>query len=85
MFDLLQSLLALGAALAANAARRTIGTVVGMLCAFGLMAVSVIFFTIAAYRALERAVGDIYAPAAIGCFFFVAFLIALLVVQKRKP
>lgn len=84
MLEILKSLLAIGAAMAAQAARRTIGTIAGMACALGLGAVSVMFFTIAGYRGLERTVGDIYAPTIMGCCYLVASLIALLVVQSRR-
>ena len=84
MLDLMQSLVAVGTAFALNAARRVVGTIMGLLCAFGLGATSALFFTIAGYRALEQAIGGIYAPVVAGALYLVAALIALLVVQARK-
>jgi hypothetical protein len=84
MPDLVQSLAAVGAAFALNAARRAAGTIVGLLSVFGLGATSALFFTIAGYRALEQAIGGIYAPVVVGALYLVAALIALLVVQARK-
>lgn len=84
MFELVQSLAALVAAFASNAARRALGTFIGLFCALGLCATSAFFFTMAGYRALDRAIGEIYAPAAMGAAYLVMTLITLLIVQGRR-
>lgn len=84
MLDLAQSLVAVGAAIAANAARRAVGAIVGLLCVLVLASTSILFFTMAGYRALEQAIGAIQAPLIVGGVYFVAALIALVAVQARK-
>jgi hypothetical protein len=84
MLAILQSAMALGAALAINAARRAAAVMAGLLLAAALLVASLGFFTFAAYRALSHAIGDVYALVIIGCGYFVASLIALLVVQLKQ-
>ncbi len=83
MLPILQSVVALGVASAMMAVRRAAATMAGLLVAAGLLAASLGFFTFAAYRALCHAVGDVYALLIVGCAYFVASLIALLVVQFK--
>ena len=59
-------------------------TLGGYLLAAGLFAVSLCFLTLAAYRALSEALGDIYASLIVGCVYLVAGLVAMLVVQSRR-
>jgi hypothetical protein len=49
-----------------------------------LLAVSLAFLTLSAYRAIMVSVGDVYAPLIVGCFYLVAGLIAALVAQMRR-
>jgi hypothetical protein len=51
------------------------------LFAGGLFAVSLCFLTLAGYRALSQALGDVYASLIVGCVYLVAGLAALLVIQ----
>ena len=53
--------------------------VVGM-----LLAVSLAFLTLSAYRAIAVSVGDVFAPLIVGCFYLVAGLVAALVAQMRR-
>jgi len=48
------------------------------------MLTSLLFFTLAGYRALVAAMGEIQAPLVIGVAYLVAGLVALLVVQSRR-
>jgi hypothetical protein len=81
--SLLQSAVAIGAALAMNAARRTAATLAGYLAAGVLLVASLVFLTLSAYRAIDYAIGDVYAALIVGTAYFVASLIALLVVSFR--
>jgi len=66
-----------GAAAAANAGRRFAATLAGYLIAGGLLAASLCFLTLAGYRALSQALGDVYASLIVGCLYFVAGLATL--------
>lgn len=81
--SLLQSAVAVGAALAMNAARRIAVTLTGYLAAGILLAASLAFLTLSGYRAIDHAIGDIYAALIVGTAYFVASLVALLVVSLR--
>ena len=59
-------------------------TIAGYLVAGGLFAVSLCFLTLAGYRAILQAIGDIYASLIVGGVYFVAGLVALLVIQFRR-
>jgi hypothetical protein len=72
------------AAAAANAGRRFAATLAGYLIAGGLFAASLCFLTLAGYRALSQALGDVYASLIVGCIYFVAGLATLLVIQIRR-
>ena len=82
--SLLQSAIALGSALAMNAARRAAITLMGYLAAGLLLAASLSFLTYSAYRAIASTIGDIYAALLIGTAYFVAALITLLVLSFRN-
>jgi hypothetical protein len=73
-----------GAAAAANAARRFAATLGGYLVAGGLLAASLCFLTLAGYRALSQALGDVYASLIVGCLYLVAGLATLLIIQIRR-
>ncbi|MBS0525733.1 MAG: hypothetical protein JSS04_19045 [Proteobacteria bacterium] len=84
MVALLEALTAVGAVALAGAARRATLSLAGLtLCAM-LFVVSLAFFTLAGYRALEQTVGAIHAPLAIGGVYLVLALVALLAVQSRR-
>jgi hypothetical protein len=72
------------AAAAANAGRRMAATLAVYLFAAGLFAVSLCFLTLAGYRALSEALGEVYASLIVGCVYLVAGLITLLVLQFRR-
>ena len=84
MLALIEAVAALGTTLFANAARRAAVTVAGLLLAASLLLASLGFFTLAGYRALALAIGEIYAPLIIGGAYLIAALVALLVVQSRR-
>jgi hypothetical protein len=84
MLSMLQSAMAFGTALAANAARHAAATLAGLLISTALLVASLAFFTLAAYRALCHSIGDVYALLIVGGGYFVASLIALLIVQFRQ-
>lgn len=72
------------AAAAANAGRRFAATLAGYLVAGGLLAASLCFLTLAGYRALSHALGDVYASLIVGCFYLVAGFATLLIMQIRR-
>jgi hypothetical protein len=72
------------AAAAANAGRRFAATLAGYLITAGLFAVSMCFLTLAGYRALSQALGDIYASLIVGSIYLVAGLATLLIIQIRR-
>jgi hypothetical protein len=72
------------AAAAANAGRRFAATLAGYLVAGGLLAASLCFLTLAGYRALSQALGDVYASLIVGSLFLVAGLATLLILQIRR-
>jgi hypothetical protein len=84
LLALVKSVALFGAVAAANAGRRLAATVVGYLLAGGLFAVSLCFLTLAGYRAISNALGDIYASLIVGCAYLVAGLVTLLVIQFRR-
>ncbi len=73
-----------GGAVVANAGRRFAATLGGYLIAGGLFAASLCFLTLAGYRALSQALGDVYASLIVGCLYFVAGLVTLLVIQIKR-
>jgi hypothetical protein len=84
MTVLLEALTAVGSAALAGAARRTAVTVMGVLMCAALLATSLAFFTLAAYRALAEAVGAVHAPLVVGGVYLVLALAGLLAVQSRR-
>ena len=64
--------------------RRVVAMLVAYLLVGLLLAVSLAFRTLSAYRAIMVSVGDIYAPLIVGCFYLVAGLVAALVAQTRR-
>jgi hypothetical protein len=71
-------------AAAANAGRRIAATLAGYLVVGALFAVSLCFLTLAGYRALSQALGEIYASLIVGCLYLVAGLVTLLVIQIKR-
>jgi hypothetical protein len=84
MTVLLEALTAVGSAALAGAARRAAVTVMGVLMCTALLATSLAFFTLAAYRALAEAVGTVHAPLVVGGAYLVFALAGLLAVQSRR-
>lgn len=82
--SMFQSAIAIGAALAMNAARRAAATLAGYLVAGLLLAASLAFLTLSAYRALGHSIGDVYAALIVGAAYLVAALIALLALSLRR-
>jgi hypothetical protein len=72
------------AAAAANAGRRFAATLAGYLVAGGLLAASLCFLTLAGYRALSQALGDVYASLIVGSLYLVAGLATLLILQIKR-
>ncbi len=81
---LLRSAATLGAGILVASGRRLAATVAAYVLVGLLLAVSLAFLTLSAYRAIIVSVGDIYAPLIVGCFYLVAGLIAALVAQMRR-
>ena len=81
---LLQSAVAVGAAVAMNAARRAATTLMGYALAGVLLAASLAFLTVSAYRAIANAIGDIYASLLVGLAYFVAALVVLVILGFRN-
>lgn len=84
MLPILQAVVAIGVASAKATLRRAAVTVAGLLVAAALLVTSVAFFTVAAYRALSQSFGDVHALLIVGCVYFVASLITLLIVQFKQ-
>jgi hypothetical protein len=81
---LARSAATLGAGVLIASGRRLAATVAAYLLVGLLLAVSLAFLTLSAYRAIMASVGDVYAPLIVGCFYLVAGLIAALVAQTRR-
>lgn len=84
VFALARSAATLGAGVLVASGRRLAATVAAYLLVGLLLAVSLAFLTLSAYRAIMVSVGDVYAPLIVGCFYLVAGLIAALVAQMRR-
>ena len=84
LFDLAKSIALAGAVVAANAGRRAAKTVAAYLVVGAMFAVSLCFLTLAGYRAMVDAMGEVYASLIVGCAYFVAGLIVLLIIQFRR-
>jgi hypothetical protein len=84
MIALLEALTAAGSVALISATRRATLSIVGLaLCALLFLA-SLGFFTVAAYRALELAIGAIHAPLAVGSMYLILALAGLLMLQARR-
>lgn len=81
---LVRSAATLGAGILVASGRRLAAAVAAYVLVGLLLAVSLAFLTLSAYRAIIVSVGDIYAPLIVGCFYLVAGLIAALVAQMRR-
>ena len=81
---LARSAATLGVGVLIASGRRLAATVAAYLLVGLLLAVSLAFLTLSAYRAIMVSVGDVYAPLIVGCFYLVAGLIAALVAQMRR-
>jgi hypothetical protein len=81
---LARSAATLGVGVLIASGRRLAATVAAYLLVGLLLAVSLAFLTLSAYRAIMVSVGDVYAPLIVGCFYLVAGLIAALVAQTRR-
>jgi len=81
---LARSAATLGAGVLIASGRRLATTVAAYVLVGLLLAVSLAFLTLSAYRAIMVSVGDVYAPLIVGCFYLVAGLIAALVAQMRR-
>jgi hypothetical protein len=84
LIALARSAAALGAGVLVASGRRLAATVAAYLIVGLLLAVSLTFVTLSAYRAIAASLGDVYAPLIVGCFYLVAGLIAALVAQMRR-
>ena len=84
IFALARSAATLGAGVLIASGRRLAATLAAYLLVGLLLAVSLAFLTLSAYRAIMVSVGDVYAPLIVGCFYLVAGLIAALVAQMRR-
>jgi hypothetical protein len=84
MVALLEALTAVGSVALVGVARRAALSIAGLALCAALFVASLGFFTLAAYRALEQAVGRIDAPLAIGGAYLVVALTGLLILQSRR-
>lgn len=84
VFAIARSAATLGAGVLIASGRRLAAIVAAYLLVGLLLAVSLAFLTLSAYRAIVASVGDVYAPLIVGCFYLVAGLIAALVAQMRR-
>ena len=84
VFALARSAATLGASVLIASGRRLAATLAAYVLVGLLLAVSLAFLTLSAYRAIMVSVGDVYAPLIVGCFYLVAGLIAALVAQMRR-
>lgn len=83
MAALLEALTAAGTVALASAARRATLSIARLTLCAALFVISLAFFTLAGYRALEQTVGAIHAPLAVGGVYLIA-LGGLLIVQSRR-
>ena len=49
-----------------------------------LLATSVVFLTLAGYRAISQSIGDVYAALVMGAVYLLLAFIALLVLDRRR-
>ena len=84
LLALAKSIALVGTVVAAKAGRRVATTVAAYLVVGVLFAVSLCFLTLAAYRAMLVAMDEVYASLIVGCAYFVAGLVVLLIIQFRR-
>lgn len=84
LIALARSAVTLGAGVLVASGRRLAATVAAYLLVGLLLAVSLAFLTLSAYRAIVASVGGVYGPLIVGCLYLVAGLIAALVAQMRR-
>jgi hypothetical protein len=84
LLALAKSAVTYGAVAVADAGRRAAVTIAGYLVVGALFVVSLCFLTLSGYRAMSDGLGDVYASLIVGCVYFVAGLVALLVIQFRR-
>ncbi len=84
LIALARSLATVGAGVLVASGRRLAATVAACLLVGLLLAVSLAFLTLSAYRAIAASLGDVYAPLIVGCVYLVTGLIAALIVLVRR-
>ncbi|MBL6614172.1 MAG: hypothetical protein ISP49_01000 [Reyranella sp.] len=81
----LRTLAAVAGVAAANAGRRVAVAAAGYLVVAGLFVASLCFLTLAGYRAIALALGDVYAALIVGCAYLgVGLLVALFLAIRRR-
>ena len=81
---LAKSVAAVGAGVLVASGRRLAATVAACIVVGLLLAISLAFLTLSAYRAIAASLGDVYAPLIVGCLYLVAGLVAALIVLLRR-
>jgi len=81
---LAKSVAAVGTGVLVASGRRLAATVAACIVVGLLLAVSLAFLTLSAYRAIAASLGDVYAPLIVGCLYLVAGLVAALIVLLRR-
>lgn len=81
---LAKSVAAVGTGVLVASGRRLAATVAAYVVVGLLLAVSLAFLTLSAYRAIAASLGDVYAPLIVGCLYLVAGLVAALIVLMRR-
>lgn len=84
MVALLEALTAAGSVALMSAARRATLSIVGLVLCALFFSASLGFFTVAAYCALEQAIGAVHASLAVGSIYLILSLSGLLVLQTRR-
>jgi hypothetical protein len=84
LLTLAKSVAVMASVIAASAGRRMALAVAGYACVAGLFAISLCFLTLSGYRAMARALDDVYAALIVGCIYLVVALAALVIVQSRR-
>jgi hypothetical protein len=81
----LRTLAAVAGVAAANAGRRVAVAAAGYLVVAGLFVASLCFLTLAGYRAIALALGDVYSALIVGCVYLgVGLFVALLLAIRRR-
>lgn len=79
-----RSLALLASAIVVQSARRAARTVAAYLLVAGLLTASLAFLTLAGYRSIGHALGDVTAASIVGCAYLLAALLALLVLLIKR-